>query len=123
MSGPKVTLHADKKPAAQPAPADANVVTDSLGRKLTVKTLDILYESRLARIVGAEAAANATYMLGYVFPAVSVVAIDGEDVPLPQTQLEIDASITRLGREGLTAVMRHIEAQAKAGSEDGAVKN
>ena len=42
-------------------------ITDSLGRTLKIKPLDILYESRLTRALGAEASMNMPYMLGFVF--------------------------------------------------------
>ena len=94
-------------------PPDADVVVDSKGRRLRVREPDVLQESRLVRAMGAEASQNNAYMLGYVMPAAMVVQIDGEDMPFPMTEREVDASIKRLGREGLTAVMTHLTEKSK----------
>jgi len=118
----KVTVNPTES-VAQEAPADPNVAIDVRGRRLTIKQIDVLYESRLARIVGAEAASNTTYMLGYVFPAVSVSCIDGDEVMPPASQREIDALIQRLGREGISAVMQHLQAQVESTDEAAAIKN
>jgi len=102
--------------APKPTASDGTaIVVDSKGRSLKIKPLDVLYESRLTRTLGGEVAMNMAYMLGFVFPAASVCEIDGEEVPAPQTQREIDASIQRLGREGLTAVMTYM--QEKVGTQ------
>lgn len=99
-----------------PKPAAAaidNTVTDKLGRKLTIKEPSILQESRLVRTVGADSA-NAPYMHGYVMPACMVTAIDGDPVMFPYSEIQIEAQIQRLGREGMAAVMDHILETAKA---------
>ena len=112
-------------PAQAPAAeaADSDIVNDSKGRRLKIKQPDILKESRLVRVMG-EASMNAAYMTGYVLPAAMVVEIDGEAVPFPSSEREVEACMQRLGREGMTAVMEHMSAQAeKAGQAKGAVKN
>lgn len=112
---------------AQDAPeaVSPDIVVDSKGRTLKLAELDVLAESRLIRLVGAEAAMNQAYMQFYVSPAVAVVQIDGEDVPMPLTQREIDAAISRLGHHGINAVLAHWTAQRKKKEEDekAAVKN
>lgn len=99
---------------APDAPKAANIVIDSKGRTLKLAELDVLAESRLIRLIGGEAAMNQPYMRLYVMPAVSVVEIDAEPMPLPQTQREIDAAISRLGHEGINAVIEHWSEQRKA---------
>ncbi|MES2978295.1 MAG: hypothetical protein V4731_07720 [Pseudomonadota bacterium] len=101
------------------------VLTDSLGRQLKFKTLDILYESRLTRMIGAEAASNPNYMMGYVLPAASVFEIDGTSVEPPTTPAELDAAISRLGREGLAAFLQQIQSefQALQGNKEAALPN
>lgn len=86
-------------------------ITDALGRKLKIKPIDVLYESQLARMFGAEAATNPTYMMGFVYPAASVCEIDGVPCPRPTSQKEIDDAIQRLGREGFAAFMQHLQAE------------
>jgi hypothetical protein len=62
-------------------------------------------------------------MGGYVVPAVSVVAIDGEEMPFPMTQREIDASIQRLGEAGIRAVIMHMNEKRERDEAKDAVKN
>lgn len=101
-------------PAPETPPKADNIVVDAKGRTLKLGELDVLAESRLIRLIGGEAAMNQPYMRLYVMPAVSVVEIDAEPMPLPQTQREIDAAISRLGHEGINAVIEHWSGQRKA---------
>ena len=117
----KPTLELNAATVEQPALPD-NIVTDSKGRVLKVAEPDVLAESRLMRLVGAEAALNPAYMRLYVIPAVSVVEIDGEEMPFPMNQREVDAAISRLGHHGIDAVLKRTAEKNKA-EEDAAVKN
>lgn len=116
-------------PVAEDAAADAqpsNVVTDSRDRTLKLVEPDVLTESRLVRMLGEDAAFNAAYMEAYVFPAVSVAEIDGDEVTFPTTQREVDALIQRLGREGIGAAALYRVNKRKAEqkkAEEAAVKN
>lgn len=97
-------------------------LTDVLGRKLKILPLDILYESQLTRMFGAEAA-NLPYMMGFVYPAASVCEIDGVPYPRPTSQQEVDDAIQRLGREGFAAFLQHMQAEVdkiKQGAEGSA---
>lgn len=118
----KPTLELNSATVEQPATPVDNLVTDSKGRVLKVVEPDVLAESRLMRMVGAEAALNPAYMRLYVIPAVSVVEIDAEEMPFPMTQREVDAAISRLGHEGIDAVVAHIAKKRKT-EEDAEVKN
>jgi hypothetical protein len=89
------------------------VLTDSLGRQLTVKPIDILYESQLTRMFDTEAASNLPYMMGFVYPAASVCEIDGVPYPRPTTQQEVDDAIQRLGREGFAAFLQHMQSEVE----------
>jgi hypothetical protein len=104
--------------SAARAPAEEGIETipDSKGRRLTLRDPDILSESRLVRSLG-EAASNTAYMYAYVLPAASVIAIDGQPMPFPMGEREVDAAIQRIGRHGLHAIMLHAEKQAKAAQE------
>ncbi|KVC81385.1 LysR family transcriptional regulator [Burkholderia ubonensis] len=119
----KPTLELNSATVEKPAPIADNLVTDSKGRVLKVVEPDVLAESRLMRMVGAEAALNPAYMRLYVIPAVSVVEIDGEEMPFPMNQREVDAAIGRLGHHGIDAVVAHIAANRLADEENVAVKN
>lgn len=111
------------KPQAQPdnqagpkgtdtASAQVVELTDVLGRKLRILPLDILYESQLTRMFGAEAA-NLPYMMGFVYPAASVCEIDGVPYPRPTSQQEVDDAIQRLGREGFAAFLQHMQSEVE----------
>ncbi|MDE1009668.1 MAG: hypothetical protein OSB38_28815 [Paraburkholderia fungorum] len=102
-------------PGAQQPEADTadNVVVDVRGRRLVIEQPDFLTESRIMRALG-DAASNQHYVLAYVMPAVMVTHIDGVFVPFPTTNVQIEAAIARLGREGMVAVLTHIEEKAKA---------
>lgn len=105
----------DQAPGANPDLA-SNMVIDTRGRRLVVEEPDFLTESRVMRAIG-EASSNQHYVLAYVMPAVMVVEIDGVRVPPPVTNQQVEAAITRVGREGMMAVLGHIEKKAKAASE------
>jgi hypothetical protein len=112
----KLTMHETPSAllaSALPKASNETVLPDSLGRMLTIKEPDVLDESRLARLMG-DSSTNMGYMLGYVTPAAMVVAINGEELPFPRTELQVDAAIQRLGREGLGAVMAHLTKEAAA---------
>lgn len=89
-----------------------DVVIDSLGRRLVIGSRDIVTESRIIRALG-DAAMNSAYVAGYVNPAVMVLSIDGEKCPAPKTALEIEARIQQVGREGITAIMQKLLADAE----------
>lgn len=104
----KLTVKPDGAEAAVEAPAivalAGGVVTDAKGRRITLRELDFLEESRLVRMLGSDASMNAMYMKGYVIPAACVAAIDGVAYEVPATAKEVEASIKRLGRDGFTAI-------------------
>jgi uncharacterized protein (UPF0218 family) len=122
----KVTVQ-KAEPAAAVSPAatepETTVVTDSTGRRLTIRQPNLLDESRLVRTMG-EAALNAAYMTMYVMPAAMVVAIDGEEdmCPFPVTERMVEAAIHRLGRPGMAAVMKHITESVNPQGDADAIK-
>jgi hypothetical protein len=103
----------DENAVSQPQAPTNDVVIDSLGRRLKIKEINPLQESRLVRGVGGEAAANIQYMLGYVLPVASVVMIDDDPVPFPTTLREVEALISRLGRAGLSAAQKKLMESSK----------
>ena len=88
--------------------AEANrsyVVTDSIGRRITLQKPGLLAQFRLVKLVGGETASNRTYM-NMILPITFVVAIDGVPVPAPSTQAQLDALIQRMDEHGLDACAR-----------------
>lgn len=94
-----------------PASGQAVVLTDSLGRKLKIRPIDVLYESQLVRMLGTEVATNPSYMMGFVYPAASVCEIDGVPCPRLNSQQEVDEAIQRLGREGFATLLTHLQSE------------
>lgn len=85
---------------------DANAVvhvTDARGRKWGVKRLGPAKRMRLFAILGNDLAQNQMY-LGHAALAASVVDVDGEEIPFPQTALLLEALVQRMDDDGLEAV-------------------
>lgn len=101
---------------------NGSIITDSQGRRLTLRELGVLEESRLVRLVGADAE-NRVYMSGYVMPVVAVAAIDGEPCDLPLTARGLEAQISLIGNAGIKAVLEFLVAQNTAAAGGDAVKN
>lgn len=100
-----VTLGESKTPSQQIV-EDANRVvkaTDTKGRVIDVRRIDMATEIRIAKAISAENASKDRYM-ALVNLASCVVAIDGEPVSPPRTELQFEALLTRLGSDGFTAV-------------------
>jgi hypothetical protein len=98
------------------------VLKDEKGRALTVREPDFLQEARITRLCG-EASTNVGYMYAYVFPSIWVTRIDDNLVPFPTTFLQLEALISRVGRNGCGVVLKHMkEARSSVAHEDG-VKN
>jgi hypothetical protein len=111
-----VTVVRTQNPQHAAAEDGAVIVIDSKGRKLKISEPSILQESRLMRIL-EDAANNSNYVMGYVLPTAMVVEIDNDPIPFPINMALIEASMQRLGREGISAVMAHIIAQAEKQKE------
>ena len=79
------------------------VLTDALGRKLTVRKLTALDQLKLYRAIGAEHSANQPVF--YMSSAAAAVShIEGLYLPFPKNEAAIDDRIKRLGDEGMAAV-------------------
>jgi hypothetical protein len=94
--------------AAANATAD---VTDSLGRKLTIRRLDALGNFDLMDALGGESAGNGQ-LLGFSALACAVIAIDDVPRPFPKDKTAVRAAIKLLGNEGLAAVSAHFQPPA-----------
>lgn len=103
--------------------AEGVMITDAKNRRLKLKRPTILQESRLIRVLG-EDAENPTYLNAYALPAAMVVEIDGEPVNFPSNQIQLDAVLQRLDREGMAAVIQYITSKpAQPTEETTAIKN
>jgi hypothetical protein len=87
---------------------DANrivVVADRRGRKLGVKRANSgLAHFRLSRLLGADAQNRAA--LGQALLYTAVVSINGDAVPFPKTELQLEALIDRLDIDALDLVQK-----------------
>lgn len=105
---PKLILHDPQSPTAQViAKAVSEVsVTDSKGRTITLRKPGILAQYRIIETMGKSADIE-TYR-GMVTPLIWISAIDGDAVAQPVNKLQLEALISRVGDEGLEAVVKGI---------------
>lgn len=89
--------------------ADANRVVQvksESGKVLSVKRGDdMLARFRLARVMGADDAAN-NAMMSHALMAVSVVGVDGIPVAFPKTVNQLEFLIGRLDARDITAIAK-----------------
>ncbi len=78
------------------------VVTDEQGRRLALRRMTVLDRLRLFKAAGPLLSQNAPW-LGIALLACSVTAIDDIPVPMPANEQQVEALVTRLGDEGITA--------------------
>jgi hypothetical protein len=107
----KVTIH-ESPEATKPAADKPDVVVDAKGRRLTIQQPSLVNESRLYRIVG-DAASNGVYMNAYVLPTAMVIKIDDDPCSFPVNQIQLDAAMNRIGRDGMDAVHKHMIARVE----------
>lgn len=113
------TVNLKEDNAASQAEEQSLVLTDSKGRKITLRELDPLQESRVFIAVGSQNASNSTYMSGYAFPAAMVESIDDVDYSVPVNQAQIDGRLKHLGKEGMLAIRQYMmDAIKNAGLDD-----
>lgn len=97
---------------------DKTVLTDSKGRKITLRELDPLQESRIFMAVGPENSGNSAYMSGYAFPAAMVEYVDSDFYSIPANLKQIEGRLVVLGREGMLAIREYM-LKALRDAEDG----
>lgn len=81
---------------------------DSLGRRLSLRSLSALDKLRLFKAAGPELAQNPPWM-GMAILASSVMAIDDIPVPPPSNETQIEALVGRLGDAGLATISDALE--------------
>jgi hypothetical protein len=107
MSDPKVTINQTPSEEVIAKAVAETSVTDSLGRKITLKKPGVLAQYRLIEALG-DTAKNEVYM-AMTLPLIFVTAIDGDTVLQPNTKREVEALIQRLGEEGVNAVVTAVQ--------------
>ncbi len=81
-------------------------VTDERGRMLTLKKPGALAQYRIVETMGQSADIKTYAQM--VLPLIFLVAIDGDPVRQPASKLQLEALITRLGDEGIDAVLKGV---------------
>ena len=116
----KLRVHEGTTPSQEVIKAAnaTNVVTDARGRKIEVRKLKTLDRMRLFELVGAENSMNDRY-LGYATLAFSVVGINGDALPRPDSKLALEALVQQLDDDGFEAVAKSfVDSIASAPSAD-----
>ena len=102
------------------APEQATAATEILylkdrdGRSIGVRTLSVLEEMRLLKILGEY---NSSYY-NFCAQVARIVEIDGQRVYTPNSEREIEVIATRLGKAGVAALMEGIVAAATQESDE-----
>ncbi len=78
-------------------------VKDALGREMAIRRLNALDKLRLLRVAGPALSENQAW-LGIAMLAASVVEFQGVPVPMPVTEQQIEAIVSRIGDTGLDAI-------------------
>jgi hypothetical protein len=102
----KLTVNKTAPTPSEQIVQDANRiyhVTDASGRQIGFRAMDMNRRRRTFKAMSAENQAKVQYM-GMVMIAASVVEIDGEEIPLPTTELQFDFLIDRLDDHGFAAI-------------------
>lgn len=87
---------------------EARTIVDSLGRRLTIRSLTALDKLRIFKAAGPELALNQPW-LAMAMLASSVTAINDIPIPPPSTETQIEALVGRLGDSGIEAIAETID--------------
>jgi hypothetical protein len=94
-------------------------VTDTLGRRLTLRRMTSLDKLRLFKAAGPTLAQNQPW-LGMALLACSVAEIDNVPVPYPTNEQQIESMVARLGDLGIAAIAEALSGQSDV-SQPGAM--
>lgn len=96
---------------------EVRTIVDSLGRRLTLRSLTALDKLRIFKAAGPQLALNQPW-LAMAIIASSVTAIDDVPIPPPSTETQIEGLVDRLGDSGIEAVAQVIEPLAEANEHE-----
>lgn len=116
----------DAPQSVQPATEESNVVIDAKGRRIVIRELDMLEESRLIFSIGSERASNPVYVQAYAIPAACAAEIDGEQFSVPANINQLEGRMAILGRDGMNAIAKklyNLDSDSDDTAEKEAVKN
>jgi hypothetical protein len=88
---------------------ESRSIVDSLGRRLTLRTLTALDKLRVFKAAGPELALNQPWLAMAILCS-SVTAIDDIPIPPPSSETQVEALVGRLGDSGIEAIAQSIEA-------------
>ena len=91
---------------------DQTIITDTKGRKITLRKMNVLDQVKLLRAIGPAQANNEPYVM-LVNVAAAVSMIDGVPQPPPVNERQIDAAIARLDDDGFNAISAYMRAEIK----------
>lgn len=118
QKAPTITI----KPSDEIIKVANNVVTVVAGSMtIGLKKPNVLRHYQIVKVVGADAK-NEVYM-GMVMPLLWIISIDGDDMPPIGSNRELEALISRIGEDGINAVVNHLNQQAEPTSSEESIKN
>ena len=85
-------------------------ITDSKGRKITTRKINVMEQVKLLRAIGKDHSQNQPYV-ELVMMAASVSDIDGVPFVIPTNEKQIDAIIARIDDEGFAALIVNMNSQ------------
>lgn len=106
MSNVKISINDSPTDQVLASSVKEEVVSDAAGRTIKLRKPGVLAQFRLVEAIG-DSAMNKAYM-NMVLPLLFVAEIDGEEVEPMSKKSHVEALISRLGEEGITAVVRGV---------------
>jgi hypothetical protein len=88
--------------------SDTFTVSDSKGREIRYRDIDLIEQYDLSRAMGSEDAIN-PMLVGIATRAAGVRAIDGAARAFPINAQQVRAAVIALGKHGATAITKELE--------------
>jgi hypothetical protein len=93
-----------------------DVTLDPDGRKIVVRKMTPVEQFRFKKVIGRYMD-NAGYLMDAMMAA-SVRSVDGNPMPFPQSEADVEFILVRLGDDGWAAVQEHFFSLAADPAED-----
>ena len=100
---PKITINPSEEIVKK---ANQVEIVVAGGMSIGLKKPGVLRQFQIVEVVG-ESAKNDVYM-AMINPMLWIVSIDEDDIPPIGSKLELESLISRLGEDGVHAVMLHV---------------